>query len=151
MTALPAQSRLYIMVARSSIPAFGSPNCADASSEVPPGGGDSCGLKRKPQAQLDLSLRNDGAGDHAGQRISDSRIRIAELRMIEGVESLGAECQANAFPDGELPVYSKIEVHTTRAMQRIAGRISKCILGRRDEGCGVEPMVDGPPVVRQIA
>ncbi len=104
----------------------------------------------KLQRELDLARRaleghdRTGGGDRALPRRADVRVRVVELRRIEGVEHLRAELQASRLirAQPEILEERKVELLRAGAAQDVAPRVAKGELRRRGETACVEPAVD---------
>ena len=69
--------------------------------------------------------------------VPEVRVEDSELRMVEDVETLGAELQIASFGDLEGFQNGHIEIQAMRVRQEVAPRISEGKTLRSDESCRV--------------
>src|SRR6266481_1629254 len=96
------------------------------------------------QAELHDARRQRSA-DLARGRGSYRRVRIVEIRAVEGVEHFPAEAQFRPLADLKVAVDPEIGVEVSRSDQNKICRVAKSELPRRREGVEVEPAVNSAP------
>src|ERR1043165_6066147 len=99
--------------------------------------------EREAQAELNLSSGRRGLGDGAELRRVDEAVRRAEVRVVQGVEELGAELEAHLLGDGELALQREVERLEAGAVDGVAAHVAEGEGGGRGEGRGVEPLRGG--------
>jgi hypothetical protein len=81
-------------------------------------------------------------GDGTDRSAADGGIRLAELRVVEQIEALGAELNGHALDRAEVLEERSIEVGASRTEEYVASGIAVHELGRRGEGGLIEPVVN---------
>lgn len=81
--------------------------------------------------------------DHAELRGAEGRAGNPEVRVIEGVEHLGTELDAEALPEHEVLHDSGVEVRRSRSASDRTGGIAEEETRGLLEGCRVEPALRG--------
>src|SRR5205814_5885898 len=76
------------------------------------------------QAELNVAVFGTGRRDVSESFGSEGRSRIAEVRMIQEVEELGAELQFQTLFDREILEQRVIDVEQARPMQNVAARVA---------------------------
>src|SRR2546427_587399 len=89
---------------------------------------------------LDLPLRIHHRPDDSRARITDRHCRQAEVRVVEKVERLPSELQAEALVEKEIAADPEIEVDEAGCAQNITARVPEARAGRRCECSGVKPV-----------
>src|SRR5260370_5642301 len=82
---------------------------------------------------------------------SDRRIRIVEIRAVEGVEHFPAEAQFRPLADLKVAVDPEIGVEVSGSNQNKICRVAKSELPRRRERIEIEPAVNGALTRGEIA
>src|SRR5262245_41637578 len=95
-------------------------------------------LSRRPLVHGRIACARDSC--HAGK--ADARIRIVELRGVEGVERLGTELYPAALSEGEALEERQINLFGARSIQNVSAGVAERKLCRGDEGGRIEPALD---------
>src|SRR5262249_38251504 len=70
--------------------------------------------------------------------------RIAEVRVIQNIEGLGAELQIQSLTDSYSLQQRGVDRKQTRASQRTAAHVPESPLERQHEGSRIEPLIGFP-------
>src|SRR5215467_10802546 len=101
-------------------------------------------LKRQLQPDLNLSRRQRRGGDLAEGGVAQARIRVGEMRVVEGVEEFRAELNSPLFVNGEPFEKRQVEVNHSGPTRVALAGVTEGERGGRNETARVEPSIDGP-------
>src|SRR4051812_42047510 len=98
-------------------------------------------LERYFRGQLD-DARRESTADHARLRCSNRGIRGGEIDVVEGVEKLATNIEAEPLPNGEVAYKPKIHIEVGGSREDAGSRVAEGELRGRGESRGVEPVID---------
>src|ERR1051326_7670823 len=95
--------------------------------------------KAQAEAGLDLA-RGEGTVHDAEVGRAEYAAGYGEISVVQGVEELAAELEAQVFPDAEIALHRKIRHGDAGGAQNVAAFVAELELRRLKEGGGVEPL-----------
>src|SRR5262249_43354975 len=95
------------------------------------------------QPDLNLSRRQYRGGDFAEVGVAQARIRVGEMRVVEGVEEFRSELNRPLFADSETFEKRQVEVNHTGPTRVALAGVTEGELRGRSETASVEPSIDG--------
>src|SRR5579871_3092756 len=106
-------------------------------------------LERELQRNLLAAGRERGA-HYSGSRGPDGRTRIAEVRVVEGVEHLPAEGRFEMLPNRELAVNTQVHIEIAGANQGSPAGVPECISSGDAQGRDVKPVTQAALIGGEI-